>query len=84
MLGEDRQGCGVRLDGVRGEQSEDEEDEEEEEEDEVEAALSCRLSLHRLFLKKKGVEEGSLSYCTLTLKNMYHLQESVGCCQTSG
>lgn len=51
MLGEDRHGRGVRQDGVRGEQREEEDDDEDEEE-EVEAALSCRVSLHRLFLQR--------------------------------
>lgn len=59
MQGEDGQGRGERQDGVRGEQSE-EEDEEDEDED-VEAALSCRLSLHLFFLQGKrnsGRREG--------------------------
>lgn len=51
MLGEDGHGRGVRQDGVRGEQREEEDDDEDEEE-EVEAALSCRVSLHRLFLQR--------------------------------
>jgi len=49
MLGEDGHGRGERQEGVRGEQSEEEDDEEEE----IEAALSCRLSLHCLFLQKQ-------------------------------
>lgn len=58
MLGEDGHGRGDRHDGVRGEQSEEEEDDDEED-DEVEAALSCRLCPHRLFLqKKRGRREG--------------------------
>lgn len=57
MLGEDGHGRGVRQDGVRGEQSEEEDEDDEEEEEEVEAALSCRLGPHRLFLQKKGAEE---------------------------
>lgn len=52
MLGDAGHWRGVRQDGVRGEQSEEEEDDEDEEE-EVDAALSWRLGLHRLFLQKK-------------------------------
>lgn len=52
MLGEDGHGRGERHDGVRGEQNEEEDEDDEEEEEEVEAALSCRLCPHRVFLQK--------------------------------
>lgn len=53
MLGDDRHGRGVRQDGVRGEQSEEDDEDDDEVEEAVEAVLSCRLSLHLLFLQKK-------------------------------
>lgn len=77
MLGEDGHGRGVRQDGVRGEQREEEdEDDDEDEEEEVEAALSCRVSLHRLFLQsrtRRSVTLNKKSYCTRTfIKAMQH------------
>lgn len=51
MLGEDGYVCGEIQEGLRGEQSEEHEDDGEEEE--VEAPLSCRLSLHLVFLRHR-------------------------------
>lgn len=50
-MGEEGYGWGVRQGGDFREQSEMEEDDEEDEDEDVEAVLSCRLSLHRLFLQ---------------------------------